>query len=532
MFALFFPAATGIMAGANLSGDLRNPDKSLPLGTFAAIGVTAVVYVVIALVLAGSATSAALKADNFIMNDIALAAWLVVLGIFAATLSSALGSMMGAPRILQALAQDAIFPSLRFLRRGSGPTNEPRYATAATFLVAQAAIMIADLDLIAPIITMFFLLTYGLLNLACFYEGFSRNPSFRPRFRLSHWSLSLAGAVGCAAAMLLIAPLWAGLAVVAMWGLYRYVERSGVRVRWGDVQSGIAFEQARSALVKLEEESYHPKNWRPTILALSGTTWSRYDLAQYGHWLAAGRGLLTLAQVVSGDIEDRFAVRERHERQLRQFIREHELQAFAVVVVEEDLLAGVKTLLQCYGIGGVRPNTVLLGWSEDLERLERTQHLLSLVRDFRRSLLIVKSDPAVKEWARQEGTIDVWWRSPKNGSLMLLLAHLLSQNAEFRRTRIRVLQVVDNEAARAGVTEHLRGLVERSRIEATIEVMVATDIPATVRKVSRKAALALLGFDPRVDSQLQYFGEFYHNVLEHLDTVILVSSAGDVDLNA
>jgi len=532
MFALFFPAATGIMAGANMSGDLKQPEKSLPSGTFSAIAATAGVYVLIAVLLGGSATRTQLQTNNFVMNGIAVVPVLITLGIFAATLSSALGSMMGAPRILQALAKDEIFPSIRVFARGSGKTNEPRFATALTFLVAQIAILTTNLDLIAPIITMFFMATYGTLNLACFYEGYSRNPSFRPRFRFSHWSLSLAGAVGCAGAMLLMAPLWAAGAALAMWALYRHIARSNPRARWGDVQSGVAFEQARGALLRLEEETYHPKNWRPTILALSGSVWNRYHLAEYGYWLAAGRGLLTFAQVVGGDVEDRLQVRERHERRLRRFIQEHELAAFAVVVVEEDLLAGTKALLQCYGIGGVRPNTVMLGWSEDLQRLEQTARLLRLIRDFKRSLLIVKCEESRKPWAEAEGTIDVWWNTLKNGSLMLLLAHLLRQNAEFRRSRIRLLHVIESEAGRAGVTEHLARVVESARIDADIEVMVATDIPAQIRLTSRESAVTLLGFDPPDEGQAQYFSELYGKVVEHVDTIILVCSAGHVDLEA
>jgi hypothetical protein len=250
---------------------------------------------------------------------------------------------------------------------------------------------------------MFFMVTYGTLNLACFYEGYSHNPSFRPRFRYSHWSLSLAGAVGCAAVMLLMAPLWAACSALAMWGLHRYIARSNPGSRWGDVQSGMAFEQTRGALLRLEQEVYHPKNWRPTILALSGSVWNRYHLAEYGYWLAAGRGLLTFAHVTSGAVENRPQLRERHERRLRQFIQEHELKAFAAVVAEEDLLAGTKALLQCYGIGAVRPNTVLLGWSDDLQRLEQTAHLLRLVRDFKRSLVIVKCAEGREPWtARRE----------------------------------------------------------------------------------------------------------------------------------
>jgi amino acid transporter len=532
MFALFFPAATGIMAGANMSGDLKDPDRSLPIGTFGAIAVTGLIYLSLVFLLSGVAPREELIANNFIMKDVALVSVLIVLGVFAATLSSALGSMMGAPRILQALAKDEIFPAIRWLSRGSGATNEPRYATAVTFMIAQAAIMVADLDLIAPIVTMFFMVTYGMLNLACFYEGYSQNPSFRPRFRLSHWSISLAGAIGCGVAMLLMAPLWAVVAVGAMWAVYRYIGRAEVHARFGDVLSGVALQQARRALLRLEEETYHPKNWRPMILALSGGVWNRYHLAEYGYWLAAGRGLLTFAQVASGELEDRIQLHERHQRRLRQFIQEEDLDAFPAVVIDKDLIEGVKSLLQCYGIGGLRPNTVMLGWSEDPARVEEIGRILRLLRDFRRNIVIVKCEEVRERWVAPAGTIDVWWHSRENGPLMVLLAHMLLQNREFQGRRMRILNVVAEKSASPGVTKHLTRLLQRARIDADVEVIVSDDIVGEIRKRSRKAAVVFMGFDPPQAGSGKVFSDNYFRVMEHLDTVVLVHSVGEVDLEA
>ncbi|HMB73066.1 MAG TPA: amino acid permease, partial [Gammaproteobacteria bacterium] len=370
MFALFFPAATGIMAGANMSGDLRDPGKSLPSGTFWAIGVTAFVYAALILLLGASSTRDELIGNSFVMSE--LSAWpaLILAGVFAATLSSALGSMLGAPRILQAFARDKIFASLGFLGKGGGGSDEPRRATILTLLVSQAAIMLGDLDAIAPVITMFFMVTYGTLNLACFYESYSRNPSFRPRFRYSHWTLALIGTAGCLIAMLLMDAIWAVVSLLAMAGLYWSIRRIGVRARWGDVRSGMAFEHARQALLSLERERMHPKNWRPIILALGATATSRRHILEYGNWLTAGRGVLSLGQVIAAS-DDRLERGYQAEKLLRQSIAEEGLGAFPAVVVDDDLLGGVKALLLCHGIGGVRPNTVLLGWSDDTEEIER-----------------------------------------------------------------------------------------------------------------------------------------------------------------
>jgi amino acid transporter len=209
------------------------------------------------------------KSNPFVVKSIAWSPPLINAGVFAATLSSALGSMMAAPRILQAFARDDILKGIKIFGRGRGKGNEPRLATILTFVIAQAGILLGDLNAIAPVITMFFMITYGTLNLACFYESITRNPSYRPKFRFSHWSSALSGAIGCLLVMFLMNPLWALAAVLAMSALYAFISRSEIISRWGDVTSGVAFERARKALLKLEDEKYHPKNWRPSILALS-----------------------------------------------------------------------------------------------------------------------------------------------------------------------------------------------------------------------------------------------------------------------
>ena len=532
MFALFFPAATGIMAGANMSGDLRDPGKSLPSGTFAAIGVTLLVYLALIVLLGGSVDRAGLISNSLIMNQVAVWPGLIMAGVFAATLSSALGSMLGAPRILQAFARDRIFSSLRFLGHGSGMGDEPRRAIILTALVSQAAILLGDLNAIAPIITMFFMVTYGTLNLACFYESYSRNPSFRPRFKYSHWTLALAGTLGCLIAMLLIDTLWAVASLVAMSALYWTIRRIGVRARWGDVRSGMAFERARQALLSLEKEPMHPKNWRPIILALGATSTGRHQIIEYGYWLTAGRGVLSLGQVISGGAEDRLERSYQAERVMRQMISEEGIGAFPTVVVEDDLLAGVKALLQCHGIGGVRPNTVLLGWSDDSEEIERFASILRLSQRLQRNTLVIKREHPREPWEVPSGEIHIWWHGRKNGPLMLLLAHLLAQSDEFRRRPIRLIHDIPDEAGRAQARQHLIELTERARIEIEPMIVVTENLREALLNISRNAAVVLLGFDPPADGRHIQFFQDTEVLTEGLPDVILVSSAQGVDLEA
>jgi len=532
MFALFFPAATGIMAGANMSGDLRDPARSLPAGTFAAIGVTALIYFGLILLLAGGVDREELLSNSLVMTDVAAWPALIIAGVFAATLSSALGSMLGAPRILQAFARDQVFKSLRPLGRGSGRGDEPRRATVLTALVSQAAILLGDLNAIAPIITMFFMVTYGTLNLACFYEYYSGNPSFRPRFKYSNQWLALAGTLGCLVAMLLIDALWAFVSLIAMAALYWSIRRIGIEARWGDVHSGMAFERARLALLKLEQEPVHAKNWRPIILALGAASAGRRRILEFGQWLTAGRGVLSLGQVVSEGSEDRIERGHKIERVIRQTISEEGVEAFPAVVVDDDLLDGLKSLLLCHGIGGVRPNTVLLGWTHNIEDFERFANVLRLCERLQRNIVVVKSEVEFDAWEAPPGEIHVWWHGRRNGPLMLLLAHLLTQNDEFRRRKTRLIHVIPEEAGREQAQTHLAQMAERARMTFEPMIVVSENEREAILNVSKKAAVIFMGFDaPTKGDHIPFFQEM-EVLTEGLDEVILVSSAQGVDLEA
>lgn len=542
MFALFFPAVTGIMAGANMSGDLATPSKSIPRGTLAAVGVTAAIYLSQAILLGCVRTSEELTGNNLIIMEISAWPVLITAGVFAATLSSALGSMMGAPRILQAFARDDVFRWLTFFGAGSGPSREPRRATVLTFVIAQICITLGDLNAIAPIITMFFMITYGLLNLATFYESVTRNPSYRPTFNYCHWSLSLAGTLGCLAVMFLINWVWASVSIILMAGLYGYIRSQEIRTRWGDLSSGVIFERARQNLLQLEQRRYHPKNWRPIILALSGTGWTRPHIPVYAHWLTSGHGILSLAHVVMGDIEDHAERRDKFESSLRSFIAKEELQAFPAVVVSRHLSDGIEALVQCHGIGGVRPNTVLLGWPTTPDRAEIFGANLRLISRLGRSIISMRfpesansdgsaragDDPRVAP----AGTIDIWWRGRRNGGLMLLLAHLLQQNAEWRSNPVRMLQVVAKEEARTEVIRHIESLCASARIAAEAHVIVSDNPAEVIQSSSATAAVAIFGFEPPAEGHEAEFFARMESLAGNLPRVIFVESAGGMELES
>ncbi|MGD9646345.1 MAG: amino acid permease [Pirellulales bacterium] len=531
MFALFFPAVTGIMAGANMSGDLKDPSRSIPLGTLSAVAFTAVIYLSLALLLGSCRPAEILKQDSLVMATIASWPVFITAGVFAATLSSALGSMMGAPRILQAFARDNVFPWLRVFAVGSGRSHEPRRAIIVAALVSQACIRLGDLNAIAPVVTMAFLITYGLLNLATFTEAITKNPSYRPRFRWCHWSLSLAGAAGCLAVMLLIDWRAAAIGIVVVGLLHWYISRKEVESRWGDVQSGLLFERARKNLLKLEDELYHPKNWRPIVLALSGTGWSRPHLAVYGHWFTSGHGILSLGQIITGEVEDKLERRVNQEKLLHRFIKEEDLEAFPAVVVAPYLSDGVDALVQSHGLWALRPNTVLLGWPNDPSRAESFAAMLRSIAGLRRSIIAVRFVPEPDDpWQTPPGTLDVWWRGHQNGDLMLLMAHLLTKNDDWRGRVIRLLRVIESEAGRDEVYEHLTRLIETSRIRAVPEVVVSSNPHEAIQRTSRFAAMVFFGFEAPAEGDEKEFFERTDGWAGRLQRVVFVDSIGGMSL--
>jgi amino acid transporter len=236
IFAIYFPAVTGFTQGVSMSGDLRSPKRSLPLGTFWAVGISIVVYFGAALMLSAGLPLSQLASDYQAMKNTATYPPLMDAGVIAATISSAMASFLGAPRILQSLAADKIFKILNPFEKGAGPANNPRRGVLLTAVIAYAAIGFGQLNLIAPVVSMFFLISYGLLNYATYYEARSQSPSFRPRFRWFEYRISLLGGLACLGVMIAIDPASGAVAAALLFALHQYLSRLELPLRWADSQ--------------------------------------------------------------------------------------------------------------------------------------------------------------------------------------------------------------------------------------------------------------------------------------------------------
>jgi amino acid transporter len=542
IFAIYFPAVTGIDAGVNMSGDLENPGRSIPRGTLSAVGVGLVVYAVQMVLFGGAAARADLiDAPYQTLRDLAIGGgFLVAAGVFAATISSAIGSYLGAPRVLQAVARDPILTVLHPFAKGTPGSDEPRRALVFVGLITAGILLLAGneagggaLNIVAAIVTMFFLCSYGLMNLAAFVEAFGQNPSFRPRFRYFHWATALAGAGVCALAAFLVHALAAAAAVLIVAGLYAYVSSRQLKSTFGDARRGFVYSRARDGLLALRDMPEDARNWRPNILVFSGNPHSRETLVSFAVWLEAGRGVVILGNVLAGALDERFAHRRAAERQLRTFCRERGLHAFSSVVVAESVEEGIRILLQTAGIGPIRANLALFGWPEAMDgaAAEAFCGHLRLAARMEKSLVVVCERPGAVPLTHKR--IDLWWRGRENGSLMLLLAWLLTCNWEWSGARIRIMRRVEDEAGREPAREALETLVRESRIDAAVHVIV-DDRPfeETLRAHSGDAACVLLGFRPPEAGEAAAWHRRYAAWVQVLPTTLFVSSVESPELTS
>lgn len=325
---------------------------------------------------------------------------------------------------------------------------------------------------------------------------------------------------------------FAAIALLLGGTLYFFIARSEIQVKWGDLGAGLAFQIARNALLRLERERYHPKNWRPSILALSGGAYNRLHLADYACWFTADSGIVSIGQVIRGELEDLLDRRREAETILRKFILKEELPAFPVVVVEVDLHAAIKALLQCHGIGGIRPNTVLLGWSKGPEKSDIFREIIKTVIEMKRSLIVVATKQEQETTHIPKGSVNLWWNSSQNGQLMLLLALMLKKNRQWRDHPIRIIRPVAPRADIQNIAKEMSELLSQARIMADL-VIVPTESPLdAVRQHMHPSAVIFAGFEtpkgatgdiPMLDLQ---------RIVELPGDVILVYNAGDVSLEA
>ncbi len=540
LFALFFPAVTGFTQGVSMSGDLKDPGKSLPRGTFMAVGVSIIVYILSSVIFAAALPADVMMSDYSAMNKVAFIDFFVTAGVIAATLSSAMASFLGAPRILQSLAGDRTFPFLAMFAKGSGPMGNPRRGVLLSVCIAYATIGFGRLNLIAPVVSMFFLLSYGLLNYATYYEARSASPSFRPRFRYFNKWLSLAGALACLGTMLAI-DLYAGIVAFAvLFAIFQYLKRTAGPSRWADSRRSYHLQLTREHLLAAANEPEHPRYWRPQILAFSNNPERRAQLLCFSSWIEGGSGITTAVRILEGEGLKMRKIKEEAQTQLQRNILQDGVHAFPLVVAAPNLQIGIQTVVQAYGVGSLKANTIVLNWLGQVSK-----RILSLnSQEFGKNIRwahfygcnIVILDAKTDKWESLKKTgdnarqIDVWWWDDATSRLMLLIAYLMTRHEKWSEAKIRLL-AVDNHKNSAPSIESLKAMLEEVRIEAEPEIV--QDVSAdTFAEYSSDSSVVFLPFRIRNNQVVDPLGNPMENTLFLLPVVAMVMAAEDIDLDA
>jgi amino acid transporter len=529
IFAVFFPAVTGFTAGIGMSGDLKDPRKSIPRGTLLAVTTGTLIYLFIPVLLAISGRvsfeSMAQPGAAAWTSVALLGAWLVYPGIWGAILSSAFGSVLGGPRVLQALATDRLAP--RFFSKLS-PAGQPTVATWISGAIALIAVMLGGLNAVAQFVTILFLTLYVTINFSAGLEKLVGDPSYRPTISVP-WFVSLLGSLGAILVMFLINPFACVTAIVLEIGLYMYLRRRAMQKRWGDVRAGAWLALARFALLRLRHHTSDPRNWRPQLLLFVGDPAKRISLVRLASWFNQGRGIVTACQLMTGDLTQEAMKVDDVRLEMDRALAEDGLTAFSEVDVVHDFESGAINIAQANGIAGLEANTVMFGWPKRQERLASILRVMRAISRVGKSTLIARIN-----WAHEPGQqklIDLWWGGlQNNGDMMLLFAYLLNLNSGWSDARIVVRSIVGNEMERQNIETSLANLIPEARIDAETQIIVKRPeqtIPEILHTYSHRSDVVFLGLrDPEPGTEAAY-ADRLTELASGLRTTIFVRNAGE-----
>jgi len=518
IFAIFFPAVTGIEAGISMSGDLKNPRKSLPVGTLSAVIIGYVVYMFSAYMFSIFAPRDLLISNSLLMTEIAYVPILIFIGLWGATLSSTMGALLGAPRTMQALAKDKILP--HFLSIGSKKTNDPRAATLVSFIIAACGILLGDLNAIASVLSMFFLTSYGALNLVSGLEGLIDNPSWRPTFRIS-WLLSFIGAFLCFGAMFMIDSGASFIAIAAVLFIYYVMKKRKVKSNYSDIRSGLVTHFARNFVYKLNLLKTDARNWRPNFLIMTGAPKSRFHLIDLANTISHERGFMTVTSILT-DLKLSYEKKNELEASTQSFLKKKNIEALTKVARADSLSNGVEGLLEFHGIGPITPNTLIIGDTSDPKMISEHTKILEIASLHQKNVIVVKDQKNTSDLIKKGGkSIDIWWRGhTDNISLILTLAYMLNTSTKWKNAKLTLKSVVNSPEEKKGIESNLQSFLESSRISAKYEFYEqdnTSDIYSTIAVSSKKADMVFMGLKSPVDAE--DYESYYQNLMKKTDSL-------------
>jgi len=499
VFAVFFPASTGIMAGANMSGDLKNPRWSIPIGTMSAIGVSLVIYLLLAYWLARSATPDELVNNYYVMVDKAFWGPAVIAGLFGATFSSALASMVGAARILQAMGNHRILPGARWLGTLT-PAGEPRNSMLVTGGLVFASLLLRDLNAVAPLITMFFLITYAMINVVVLIEQGLGLVSFRPLMRV-HPLIPWVGLLGSVFVMFIVNPTITLVSVAVVLIFYGVLVRQHLDAPFEDVRSGLFVAFAEWAAKRVTElPTTQERAWKPNLLIPVENPDQLRGSFEFIQNITYPKGSVKLLGIQNHETE-----RELSERllSLTQAFRKRHVFATATHADTASFEDGVITGMQILQGAFFRPNIVFLSMPDTGER-ERGYHtIFQQAEVLKLGILLYAPHPMAR--LGQRHLVNVWIRdrSPDwrlrwdigNLDLSILVAYKLKLNWN---AELRLITAIEDEHEEENARKFMSRLMDLARLPQT-EVIVAKEDFNSYLPTAPQADLNIFGLAPNHD---------------------------------
>jgi len=506
VFAIVFPAFTGMTAGVGLSGDLKRPRKSIPRGTLLATFIGMITYIFIAWKLNTYASPEDLVNEQLIMSKIAIwGPWVIPIGLAASTISSAIGSVMVAPRTLQALSYDHLFPLPRvnrFLSRGKQKDNEPFNASLVTCIIAFIFVAVGNVNMVAEIISMFFMVTYGTLCLISFLNHFGSDPSYRPTFR-SRWYISLVGFLISVWLMFKINWIYAFVAVAAIIILYLLIshyhkERRGLQ----SIFRGAIIQLNRRLQVYLQKSTRLKKSeeWRPAAVCISSASFIREEAFYLLEWIAHKYGFGTYIHLIEG-----YYSRETHKKaaevldKLVEKTQTRNNNVYIDTLISPSYTSAIAQTIQLPGISGMDNNMMILEYDKSRpEELDQIIDNFKLVKAGNYDVCILGSSH--KRFNFKKG-IHVWIRSfdYQNSNLMILLSYIISGHPDWQKSSIKIFDISQEEDLEQ-TRENLLELIKTGRIPITsknIQIIKKDENVSSkvlINEHSADAGLTIIGF--------------------------------------
>ncbi len=526
-FAIFFPAVTGFTAGIAMSGDLKDPKKSIPIGTLSAIGVGLIVYLALAIFIAYTVDSEILKSDYNILMKISLFAPAVVAGIWGATLSSAIGGILGGPRILQAMSIDKVTPKI--FGNGKGINNEPVNALFVVFIIAEAGILIGELDVIARLVSMFYLTAYGFINICYFLESWA-NPDFQPSFKIKRW-IGLLGFIACFGVMFKLDTIAMIAALTVVGGLYFVLQRKEVQLQSNDVWRSVWENIVNKGLKKIDAKVDENSNWNPNIILFSGRSDHQSYLLELSKTVSGRTGMVTNFKLIVDKNNNKPLKKTEQIVNDKEF---RELGIFARQIKVDNIYTGITNIASTFGFSGVEPNTIMMGWPKGLENSieysEMTQTLLHL--DY--NLLYLDFDRKTKFGRHQ--TVDLWWRETdsKNAEMMLNIARFIIASPKWNKPIIRVLFLNNSNADKKIIHKKISKMVQDLRVNVGIKIInnAVEQKPFydIIKNYSESTDLTLVGIpDFKIEKQAEFVIKTNH-LFEGIGSTLLVKAANNFNV--